>query len=495
VNEKVAYVSTTFVDLPIYDPKLPIVILDFSKFLFPYHRLEVRGQYGLRDEVIPLVSYEYVRRIGNRLRIYFPFFMRDLVVEVLQRHGFKIVNVLPPIKKIHVPYDNVKLFKFQEIAVKSFIKNGCRGTIVVPTGGGKTFIALKVIALLKVPTLIVVTTQELIQQWSERLIKYLGIEPGVLMAGVQDIRDVTVATYHSASDKIYDLMHRFALIIFDEVHHCPSELFKEIGFRLDAPFRLGLSATVLRSDGNEHLVYMICGSIVYEATYRDLVEYGLTVPVRHYVIYVYPTPDEFEEYFLHENPIKRRNIALNSKAKDDVVEKITLLEFKLGSKILIFCEFIDQAKRIYEKLFKHLKHAVTLLTGETDKEDRSIYFEYFRQGKVRVLITTRVLDEGIDVPDANVAIIVSGSSCKRQMIQRIGRVCRATEGKKEARVYEIVTASTCEEGYVEKRHFNEEVYEIECLRIKKEDLNKLLYHVATTVLRNRLKTTQTNIKL
>ena len=485
MGEKVAYLSTTFVDLFVNDPNLPLLILDLSKYLFPYHRLEVGKQSGLSDEIMPLITYEYITRVGNRVRIYFPIFIRDLVVETLRKYGYNIMLMKPPIKRISIPFDNVKLYPFQEDAVNSFIKSGCRGTIVVPTGGGKTFIALKVISLLKVSTLIVVTTQELVNQWCERLIKYLGIEPGVLMAGVYDIRDVTVSTYHSAVDRIFDLMHKFTLIIFDEVHHCPSDLFKEIGFRLDAPFRLGLSATIQRSDNNEHLVYMICGPIVYKATYRDLVKYGLTVPIRHYVIYVLPTPDEFEEYMTCENPIKRRNIALSSKSKDEVVEKIVLTEYKLGSKILIFCEFIEQAERIYQRLAKYLRNMVCLLTGETNKEDRGIFFEYFRQGKVRVLVTTRVLDEGIDVPDANVAIIVSGSSCKRQMIQRIGRVCRATNGKKEARVYEIVTASTCEEGYVEKRHFNDEVYEIECVRVRKEDLDKLLHHIVVTVLKNQ----------
>lgn len=408
---------------------------------------------NLTEHRMRVIKYDRVRKTYR-----IPYFAIPQLFSVARELGFKriIDKVLWVKKQIPKPPKfSIKLYDFQKEALKSWMKAGCRGTVVVPTGGGKTYIGMSALYYMSVPTLICVTTIELASQWRQKIKEHLGIHAGLLGGGVHEIKDVTVATYNSAVNYIDEIIDRFDLIIFDECHHVPAKTFKEVAFRLKARKRLGLSATPKRVDRNEALIFFSVGDVVYQAKYKEMVKLKLAAPLKHYRLYVDLTPDEERKYFSELdkgsglNKVQRlMKIAFMAKEKYELLKKI--IQKLPRDKILVFCQYVEQAEKAYRAVREVVNGQAVLLTGKTNAKLRKKYFEEFKKGKKRVLVTTSVLDEGIDVPDAETAIILSGTGSERQMIQRIGRVIRYRPNK-VAKVIEIVTRNTVEESIAEKR--------------------------------------------
>ena len=428
-----------------------LVILK-NTFTTVYYTQDSRGE--LTRHKMTVLKYDKVRK---RYRI--PYFAVPHLMKVAKKLKIrKIVNrvnwvkrKIPESKKV-----DIRLYKFQAKALNAWVDAGFRGTVVIPTGGGKTYIGLVAIGYLSVPTLICVTTIELARQWVQKIKEHLGIEAGLFGGGKHEIKDVTVAIYNSAVKHIDELKDHFDLFISDESHHIPSKVLKEIAFKLKARKRLALSATPYRIDKNEALLFFTMGDIVYKAKYKDMVNLKLAAPLRYYRFYVKLTPDERTKYaqvssLPNTSPtkvLKMMQVAFMAKRKYEVLRKI--VQKLPGDRILIFCQYVEQAKEAYSVLKDFLDGQVALFIGSTKSDLRKKYFELFKSGKLRVIVTTTVLDEGIDVPDAETAIILSGSGTKRQMIQRIGRVIRYRP-KKVAKVIEIVTKDTIEAKLADRR--------------------------------------------
>jgi len=384
---------------------------------------------------------------------------------------------LPPME---TPKSTVTLRSYQNEALARWRSAGMRGILVLPTAAGKTYIALKAIELLGVQTLIVVPTLDLIDQWKKRVSGSLGLEAGAVGGGENMVRMVTVSTYDSAYLQAGTLGNRFMFIIFDEVHHLASPSYMQIAEMYVAPYRMGLTATYERNDERHQLLPRLVGEPVYAARVEDLSGKHLS-PYSYEKMFVELTAEEQQVYdremtvfkdYLSKRGITLRSaedfqkfimttgrdkqareallarnravrVALNSKAKLALLAEQLRMHRK--EKILIFTLHNDLVYVISRRFL------IPAVTYQTPKEERREILERFRNGDYRVIVTSQVLDEGVDVPDASVGFILSGTGSAREYIQRLGRLLRKVEGKK-AKLVEIVSRETMEVRTSRRRH-------------------------------------------
>ena len=406
----------------------------------------------------------------DRLEAYRAFAVHyPLIRKYLESAGYQLEDHVLELEEVQFE-DLVELKPVQGRALDSWEKAGRRGIVVLPTGTGKTYVALKAMARLSQPTLIIAPTIDLLSQWGERVLSHLGYEPGYLGGGRQEMRGVTIATYDSAYLWAERLGNRFILVVFDEVHHLPAQSYRRIAESSAAPYRLGLTATPEREDGLDDLYPMLVGGIVYRAEVKELAGVEIA-PFKVRRVYVDLTPEERRTYdedeklftgILEKLGLRMRSqddfqrlvrlaarnrearkallarlemnkIAMNSRAK---VEKLReILAEASTSSILIFTRYNKLAYDISRKFL------IPVITHETPKKEREEILDDFRRGIYRAVVTSTVLDEGIDVPDATLAVVLGGFGTARQFVQRLGRVVRKREGKM-AEMIEVVAKGT-----------------------------------------------------
>ncbi len=410
--------------------------------------------------------------------IFEPYLYVDLKKYLMSR-GFIIEDRTNIFLNSKLPRElsfNGILRDYQEEAVKKWSENG-KGVIVLPTGSGKTIIAIRAIAKLGVNTLIVVYTKEHIKQWSNAIKKFTdaGSLVGEFYGEDKNIRPITVTTYQSAFRNVTIFSRKFKFLIFDEAHHLPAEKFKAIAIGMPSPFRMGLSAIAVREDGKENEIFPLIGGIVYQKSPGELSEKGYLAPYiirrvrvdlnkedmkkydelkKQYI--VFSKGRRFDEILEaakrgDRNAInalrlkaQMQHIVQNSEAKINKVIEIAKNELSRGSKIIIFTQYKEQAETIANKLGAFLIH------GGIEEKMRINALEGFKNAKSAILVITTVGDEGLDIPDANIGIFVSGTGSRRQFIQRLGRLLRPMPGKKSI-LYEIVASRTSEEAQSRKR--------------------------------------------
>lgn len=403
------------------------------------------------------------------------------VIDALRSKEIVVQNEINVDDKIALPMNirfKGELRDYQVEALNAWRKNGYRGIIALPTGTGKTIIAIAAIAELGVKTLIVTYTKEQMFQWGEKIVTFTDIPRsfvGFFYGSEKRVAPITITTYQSAFRYIKLLAPNYSFLVVDEVHHLPADKFKYIAENMFARYRLGLSATVIREDGKHIELFPLMGGVVYSKPMAELAEKGYIAPFAIEVIKVFLTPEEKKKYrelteryrnlvngrsfeeVLEEakkgdlkalEAVKIRSeirmLVHNAQEKIKAVEKIVAKELDQGSKIIIFTQYVEQAKQLAEKLRTYY------ITGELDENTRKRRLEAFRQGMVKVIVLTTVGDEGIDIPDANVGIIVAGTSSRRQFIQRLGRLLRPAPGK-YAKLYEVIVKGTFEEIESRKR--------------------------------------------
>jgi len=409
-----------------------------EKFRVPYFRQVVRPE-GDRYEVsTQQVELRLLRVAGAEVRG-----KLGLYPAVRAELG---LPPRPPASRVELPGRGFELRDYQREALERWLARGF-GTVVIPTGGGKTPVAIEAMRAIGAPTLVCVTTIELARQWIHVIRERLGVEAGLLGGGESDIRPVTVAIYNSAVSHLDEIRDRFYLHIYDEGHHVAAETFKEVALGAFSELRMVLSATPERYDGNHVLIYAAAGPPVFKITYRELASRGYVAPLVYSKLSGELTPSEREAYRAAPGGGDVRGVTTKKKVAGMAEWKYAALRSLLkehgGNRILVFAEYVEQAERAYEVARGVLGDAAAMITGSTPAATRRAVFEAFKEGRVRCLVTTKVLDEGVDVPDADVAILMSNSGQPRQMIQRIGRVVRPREGK-VARVYDMVTRDTIE---------------------------------------------------
>jgi superfamily II DNA or RNA helicase len=370
---------------------------------------------------------------------------------------------------------------YQEEALDAWVGAGGRGLVVLPTGAGKTMLALAVIARAGVRPLIVVPTLELLKQWAEGLRSHLGLPEsavGQVGGGARQVRAATVITYDSAWRRLKEL-DAFGLLVFDEVHHLPSTSYQRIA-ALPAPFRLGLTATPERADLRHEELETLVGPVVFRRSPGDLARERHIARFRQERRFIALSAEEeyqyhhllarFQWYMARQrlrgqgyqqlvlraasDPAARealrchqqaRRVALNAEGK--AAEVLSLLRRHAADRVIIFCEYTAVVDALSSRFL------LPAITYRTPAAERRLTLERFRSGVYSKLVTGRVLNEGVDVPDANVAIVVSGSATPREQIQRLGRVLRPKAT--EAVLYEIIARGTMEERAARARRVRE----------------------------------------
>jgi superfamily II DNA or RNA helicase len=382
------------------------------------------------------------------------------------------------------PPNPISLRDYQQKALDMWIKAGKRGCVVLPTGSGKTIIGVKAIEVINSASLVIVPTIDLMDQWTSVLSKYFNnIKIGNLGGGLDDIQAITVCTYDSAYIRAPNIGNKFALIIFDEVHHLAAPGYRSIAEQFASPFRLGLTATIEREDNlHKDFPRLVGGGIVFEAHPSDLAKNkylsSFEIERRH----VDMLPEEVEEYkknfAIYQTSLmkmglkmnysdsfrklimisgrssvarqavlarnKAMDIALNSKSKIEELREI--LSENKGRKTIIFTQ---HNKLVYKISNQFL---IPFITYQSTKAERQDALQGLKDGKYTALVTSKVLDEGVDVPDAEIGIILSGTGSSREFIQRLGRLLRPKPfSKGKAKLIEIVSSGTREMGTSAKR--------------------------------------------
>lgn len=424
--------------------------------------IQLQGQYHVPNTFWDERSHSYRAQA---------LYYRDIIAYLKESHIDYIDNVLQLIPCPELEF-TITLRDYQEQALSQWLKDR-KGVVVLPTGSGKTLIALKAMDVLNCSTLIVVPTLDLVDQWKEAITQFFvdDIEVGEYTGRKKVLQCITVTTYDSAYLNVEHLGNRFKLLIFDEVHHLPSEGYRHIAEMCASPYRLGLTATYEREDGLHYMLSRLVGGKVYEVqtdalTGNHLSEYEIKkikvemLPeeqeqyaenIKTFKNYLKAAhirmqkPEDFQKVVYRSGydprawrAVKARNearkIAYNSQSKLEELQQ--LLQIHRKDRIIIFTRYNDLVYRISTQFF------IPCITHKTDKNERKEILKQFKKGVYTAIVSSQVLDEGIDVPEANIGIILSGTGSVREYTQRLGRILRPTE--KRAVLYEVISRGTAE---------------------------------------------------
>ncbi|MEO0826050.1 MAG: DEAD/DEAH box helicase family protein [Cyanobacteria bacterium J06635_15] len=390
-----------------------------------------------------------------------------------QALGFQPLSLKPQV--VMQPYSH------QQEALQAWIEAGWRGVVVLPTAAGKTYLAQLAMQTTPRSTLITVPTLDLMHQWYAQLkATFPDIEIGLLGGGSRDRTPILVATYDSAAIHAETLGNQYALLICDECHHLPSDFNRVIAEYAIAPYRLGLTATPDRADGRHADLTTLLGPVIYHKTAEELSGQALA-PYQIIQIKVKLSDTERDRYdhliqhrnqFLQQTNIwlssaqgwqrfvqasartqagrramlahrEAKTIALGTEGKLQVLTN--LLAQHYPDRMLIFTNDNATVYRISQDFL------IPAITHQTPVKERHSILQAFRDGTYKTLVVSHVLNEGVDVPEARIAILLSGSGSTREYIQRLGRVLRKGTGNKLALLYEVIAEETTEENVSRRR--------------------------------------------
>lgn len=424
-------------------------------------------------------QFEWDERVG---RFRAPAIARRQILDYLAECGDSVEDAATAAERLRLSLRTTYTpHHYQEAAFNAWLKAGRRGSVILPTGAGKTFVALKAIADVSASALVVAPTIDLMSQWYSLLTDSFGVEIGILGGGYHEVRDLTVTTYDSAYIYAADIGNRFELLVFDEVHHLPSPRNRQIPMMSTADYRLGLTATYERQDGAHTALNYLVGSVVFKLGVKDLKGEYLadyeTVRIRASL-----ADDEAERYSeaarVYYGFIKRaglkpfgpgwaellkmtafdedarkallarqemKRIVVGSRRKLEALDSI--LKQHCADRVIVFTEQNDLVY-VYRISREFL---IPAITHQTRARERKWILDGFREGTLRAIVTSKVLNEGIDVPEAKIAVVLSGSASPREHLQRLGRILRRAGERRTAVLYEVVTSATTETNVSSRR--------------------------------------------
>lgn len=422
-------------------------------------------------------------------------------------HRAKALHYAEIVRQLHkkVPYDDQarnyqtlellesharELRPYQDSAIAEWHAAQRRGVVVLPTGAGKSYVALKCLLSCQRSTLILAPTIDLVQQWASDLERRLGCEIGQYGGGEKSLKPITVSTYDSAALFMPWHGNRFGLLICDECHHLPAPVTAAAAEQCLAPFRLGLTATPERSDGGHDRLTALIGPMVHRteitalegnflANYQvDMIEVALDPDEQEayashrkdYLAFArsagvdFSMPDGWQQFISAASRDQRGRAAMRSYREQKRLMRASRTKLRAvwqllcdhpGERIIIFTEDNDTAYAIGRDFI------LPVMTHHTKAAERKMMLTAFRSGEYPVMVTSKVLNEGVDVPEASVGIIVSGSGSVREHVQRLGRILRPAAGK-VAVLYEIISAGTAE-FYTSERRRSHAAFGIETI--------------------------------
>jgi len=377
-----------------------------------------------------------------------------------------------------------ELRPYQRAALTAWRDADDRGIVELPTGSGKTVVAVAAIAALGRPALVVVPTIDLLEQWRRELTAEFDCEIGQFGGDVQEYGPLTVSTYDSAYLRADDVGDRFGAVVFDEVHHLGGESYRDIARLLAAPARLGLTATFERPDGAHEVVEELVGPVVYRRSADDLAgDHLADYDIKRLTVELTDEEREryeaaqgtFTDYLARSNiemrsgsdyqelvkrsgtdPEAREALLAKQRARDimmhadaKLAELEAIFDRHREDRVIVFAASTELVYRVSERFL------LPAITHETAASERREILRRFREGTYSGVVAANVLDEGVDVPDANVAVVLSGSGSEREFTQRLGRILRPKDGDApgpgRALLYEIVTEETAEERVAGRR--------------------------------------------
>ena len=353
---------------------------------------------------------------------------------------------------IELAQDGWSLRPYQEQAVEGFWHGGS-GVVVLPCGAGKTLVGAGAMARSSTTTLILVTNTVSARQWRDELVKRTTLtedEIGEYSGTRKEIRPVTIATYQVLTTKrkgVYSHLELldardWGLVVYDEVHLLPAPIFRMTA-DLQARRRLGLTATLVREDGREDEVFSLIGPKRFDAPWKDIEAQGYIAPAECVEVRL-TLPDHERMTYATAEPEERYRLAATASGKNGVVD--ALVAKHAGEQTLVIGQYLDQLHELAEHI------GADLITGETPVRERQRLFDAFRSGEITKLVVSKVANFSIDLPEASVAIQVSGSFGSRQEeAQRLGRIMRPKTDGKTAHFYTVVARDTVDQDFAAHR--------------------------------------------
>ena len=387
---------------------------------------------------------------------------RGTVKAKMVKMGFPVDDRIPLKKGSRLEFelkDNVEIRDYQKESVDAFLSSGGYGTIVLPCGSGKTIVGIETAVTLKTNTLILCPNVSSVHQWIRELLDKTTLAPdqiGEYSGETKTIKPVTVCTYQvltyrtksldkEETEPVYPHFSIFSennwgLVIYDEVHMLPAPVFR-ITAELQSIYRLGLTATLIREDGREDEVFSLVGPKRFDTPWAELTQKGFIAKAYCHEVRI-PLPHTMElEYALAPKKEKYR-IASQNPLKIKVAEAI--LKKHEGESILIIGQYLEQLQ-VFRDHFGY-----PIITGTTSNKKRDELYDKFRSGEEKVMIVSKVANFAVDLPDASVAIEISGSFGSRQEeAQRLGRILRPKA--RDSHFYTIVTEYSQEEEFASNR--------------------------------------------
>jgi DNA excision repair protein ERCC-3 len=457
-------------------PVPPALLADLLETMDRYGRLTLRAAPDNAAQLVletaeEVVLAEVVRAkqvaplLGERLgptRVLVPLGERGRLKQALLQLGWPADDQAGYVEGAPLPQawreadartgDRFTLRRYQREAVAAFAAAGS-GVIVLPCGAGKTLVGLGAMGALQTRTLVLVTSTLAARQWRDELLARTTLEPGQVgeySGARKDVAPVTIATYQVLTTRrkgIYqhlDLLglQDWGLVVYDEVHLLPAPVFRMTA-EIQARRRLGLTATLVREDGREGDVFSLIGPKRYDVPWRDLEAQGWVAAADCVEVRVTLTDDERMGYATAE-PEERYRRAATARSKLPVVRR--LAELHRDDRVLVIGQYLDQL----EVLGKELEAPV--ITGQTPTAERERLFGQFRSGELARVVVSKVANFSLDLPEANVAIQVSGTFGSRQEeAQRLGRILRPKASGGGARFYTVVSRDTNDTEYAQRR--------------------------------------------